>query len=44
MVFVPLNTARQRVLGRNQANARAVGSIYVKVRDGESLTRCGGTT
>jgi putative ABC transport system permease protein len=37
-VFVPLNTARQRVLGRNQANARAVGSIYVKVRDGESLS------
>jgi putative ABC transport system permease protein len=38
VVFVPLNTARQRVLGRNQANARAVGSIYVKVRDGESLS------
>ena len=39
VVFVPLNTARQRVLGRNQANARAVGSIYVKVRDGESHER-----
>ena len=38
VVFVPLNTARQRVLGRNQANARAVGSIYVKVRDGDSLS------
>jgi putative ABC transport system permease protein len=38
VVFVPLNTARQRVLGRNQANARAVGSIYVKVREGESLS------
>ncbi|MBZ0124702.1 MAG: ABC transporter permease [Roseovarius sp.] len=38
IVFVPLNTARQRVLGRNLANARAVGSIYVKVRDGESLS------
>ncbi len=38
VVFVPLNTARQRVLGRNLANARAVGSIYVKVRDGESLS------
>ena len=37
VVFVPLNTARQRVLGRNQANARAVGSIYVKVRDGEDM-------
>jgi putative ABC transport system permease protein len=38
VVFVPLNTARQRVLGRNQANARAVGSIYVKVRDGENMS------
>ncbi len=37
VVFIPLNTARQRVLGRNQANARAVGSIYVKVRDGEDM-------
>ena len=26
------------MLGRNQANARAVGSIYVKVRDGDSLS------
>ncbi|MCZ7643400.1 MAG: ABC transporter permease [Pseudorhodoplanes sp.] len=39
VVFVPLNTARQRVLGRNLANARAVGAIYVKVREGESLTQ-----
>jgi putative ABC transport system permease protein len=38
VVLVPLNTARQRVLGRNQANARAVSSIYVKVREGESLS------
>ena len=38
VVFVPLNTARQRVLGRNLANARAVGSIYVKVRDGENMS------
>ena len=38
VVFVPLNTARQRVLGRNLANARAVGSIYVKVHDGESMS------
>jgi putative ABC transport system permease protein len=37
VVFVPLNTARQRVLGRNLANARAIGSLYVKVREGESL-------
>jgi putative ABC transport system permease protein len=39
VVLVPLNTARQRVLGRNQANARAVGSIYVKVLDGEDMSR-----
>jgi putative ABC transport system permease protein len=37
VVFLPLPTARQRVLGRNQANARAVGSIYIKVREGDSL-------
>jgi putative ABC transport system permease protein len=39
VVLVPLNTARQRVLGRNLANARAVGSIYVKVLDGEDMSR-----
>ena len=39
VVFVPLNTARQRVLGRNLANARAIGSIYVKVREGDALSR-----
>ena len=38
VIFLPLNAARQRVLGRNQANARAVGSIYVKVRDGETMS------
>jgi putative ABC transport system permease protein len=38
VVFLPLPTARQRVLGRNQANARAVGSIYIKVREGGSLS------
>jgi putative ABC transport system permease protein len=37
VIMVPLAAARQRVLGRNLANARAVGSIYVKVREGESL-------
>jgi putative ABC transport system permease protein len=37
VILLPLNSARQRVLGRNMANARAVGAIYVKVRDGESL-------
>jgi len=38
VVLIPLHTARQRVLGRNQANARAIGSIYVKVSEGENLS------
>jgi putative ABC transport system permease protein len=38
VLIVPLSTGRQRVLGRNQAVSRSVGSIYVKVREGESLT------
>ena len=38
VVLIPLVTARQRVLGRYQATARAVGSIYVKVRDGENMS------
>jgi len=38
VVFLPLPAARQRVLGRNQANARAIGSMYVKVREGESIS------
>ncbi|MGD9922268.1 MAG: ABC transporter permease [Pseudorhodoplanes sp.] len=38
VVMVPLASARQRVLGRNQANARAVGFIYVKVVDGEDMS------
>jgi putative ABC transport system permease protein len=39
VVLVPLAAARGRVLGRNMANARAVGAIYVKVREGDSLTQ-----
>ncbi|MDE5452096.1 FtsX-like permease family protein [Bradyrhizobium sp. CSA112] len=37
VVLLPLNTARQRVIGRNAANSRSVDSIYLKVREGESL-------
>ena len=37
VLLLPLPAARQRVIGRNQANARAVGSIYVKVRDTASF-------
>ncbi|MEH2508198.1 putative ABC transport system permease protein [Bradyrhizobium sp. AZCC 1578] len=37
VVLLPLNTARQRVFGRNAANSRSVDSFYLKVREGESL-------
>jgi putative ABC transport system permease protein len=38
VLLVPLVTGRQRVIGRNQAKLRSVGAIYVKVREGESLS------
>ena len=37
IVFVPLLTARQRVVGANRANNRSVNQIMVKVREGENL-------
>ncbi|MFO0294127.1 MAG: ABC transporter permease [Rhodospirillales bacterium] len=37
VVVAPLRAAQQRVLGVNRANARAVGSITVRVRDGEDM-------
>jgi putative ABC transport system permease protein len=33
VILIPLSTAKKKVLGVNQANARSVGSISVKVRD-----------
>ncbi len=36
-VFLPLQSARQRVIGANRAKTRTVGSIIVKVRDGEDM-------
>ena len=33
-VIVPLSTARKKVLGISQANARAVGAVLIKIRDG----------
>jgi len=33
IVMIPLSTAKKRVLGVSQANARSVGAILVKVRD-----------
>lgn len=39
VTFVPLITARSRLTGTNRANARSVGSIMVKVHEGEDLDR-----
>jgi len=36
-VMIPITTAKRRVLGTSQANARAVGSMLIKVRDGEDM-------
>jgi putative ABC transport system permease protein len=36
-VFLPLQSARQRVIGTNRAKNRSVGSIMVKVREGEEM-------
>ncbi len=37
IVIIPLSTAKTKVLGVSQANARAVGSIMVKVRAPEGI-------
>jgi putative ABC transport system permease protein len=37
LILVPLTTAKKKVLGASQANARAVGAISVKVRPGEDM-------
>jgi putative ABC transport system permease protein len=37
MLLIPL-AAGQRLLGRNQVKSHSVGAVYVKVRDGDSLT------
>jgi len=37
LIIVPLSTAKTRILGTNQASARAVGAIVTKVRQGEDL-------
>ncbi len=38
VVVAPLRAAQQRILGVNRANARAVGSITLRLRDGEDAT------
>ena len=37
VVLIPLTTAKKKVLGVSQANARSVGAISVKVRPGEDM-------
>jgi putative ABC transport system permease protein len=37
VVLIPLTTAKRKVLGMSKANARAVGSISVKIRAGENM-------
>jgi putative ABC transport system permease protein len=36
-VLIPLSTAKKKVLGASQANARSVGSIAVKVREAKAM-------
>ena len=36
-MLIPLSTAKKKVLGVSQANARSVGAISVKVRPGEDM-------
>ena len=38
VVLIPLSTAKKKVLGVSQANARSVGAISVKVRAGEDMS------
>jgi putative ABC transport system permease protein len=37
-VFLPLQSARQRVIGASRAKNRSVGSVMVKVREGEEMS------
>ena len=39
-ILVPLSTAKKKLLGTSQANARAVNAILVKARDTGSMKRC----
>ncbi len=37
VILMPLSTARNRVLGRGSGRLRTVGSVSIKIRDGESM-------
>jgi putative ABC transport system permease protein len=38
VILIPLSTAKKKVLGVSQANARSVGSISIKIRPDEDMT------
>jgi putative ABC transport system permease protein len=38
VILMPISTARNRVLGGGIAKRRAVGSVSIKIRDGEDMT------
>jgi putative ABC transport system permease protein len=38
VVIIPLSTAKKKVLGVSQANARSVGTISIKIRPEENMT------
>jgi putative ABC transport system permease protein len=37
IIMMPFGTARQRIFGTSRANARNVGSIVIKIRDGDDM-------
>jgi putative ABC transport system permease protein len=37
LILIPISTAKKKVLGASQANARAVGAVSVRVRDAELM-------
>jgi putative ABC transport system permease protein len=39
VIIIPISTAKKKVLGTNQANARSVGAILVQARDANLMTQ-----
>jgi putative ABC transport system permease protein len=39
VILIPISTAKKKVLGRSNANPRAVGAVSVKVRPGEDMAQ-----
>jgi len=42
VILIPLSTAKKKVLGVSQANARSVGAISVKIREAEQMKEAEG--